>query len=222
MAEAGVNIEALYSDHDHQLILVVDDIAKGRAVSEAWTREQTPAARQIVALTGFMGAGKTSVGRALAARLGWAFFDLDHEIELHQQAPIRELFRRHGEPQFRKIETEALRQMLHQVSAPTVVALGGGTFIQMSNVDLLRNSGARVAFLETPVEQMFERCRPENPHSTEDLRPLAADPDAFRALYAERLPQYRTAELTVSTVGKTAEESAREIAEGLQLTTSGR
>jgi shikimate kinase len=216
MVDAGVNIEVLYSDHDHQLILVVDDIAKGRTVSEAWTREQKPAP-PIVALTGFMGAGKTSIGHALAALLGWDFIDLDHEIELHQKAPIRELFRPNGEPQFREIETEALRRMLHQVSAPAVIALGGGTFIQTANVELLRSSGARVVFLEAPVEQMFERCRPADHASAENLRPLAADPEAFRALYLERLPQYRTAELTVSTADRSAEDSAREIAESLHL-----
>ena len=168
-----------------------------------------------------MGAGKTSVGRALAALLGWAFFDLDHEIELHQNAPIRELFRCLGEPQFREIETEALRRMLHQVSAPAVIALGGGAFIQAGNAALLRSSGSQVVFLETPVEQMFERCRPESHASTENLRPLAADPEAFRALYAERLPQYQTADLTVSTAGKTADESAREIAASLHLWANG-
>jgi shikimate kinase len=183
---------------------------------------QQASAPPIVALTGFMGAGKSSIGHALAALLGWAFFDLDHEIELHQQAPIRELFRRHSEPQFREIETEALRRILHQVSAPTVVALGGGTFIQTVNVELLRNYGARVVFLEAPVDEMFDRCRAENPHSTENLRPLAADPEAFRTLYEERRPQYRTAGLTVSTSGKTAEESATEIAVSLQLGTNQR
>jgi shikimate kinase len=164
-----------------------------------------------------MGAGKTRVGRALAALLGWVFFDLDHEIELHQKTPIQELFRRHGEPHFRETEAETLRRMLHEVSAPTVIALGGGTFIQTANVDLLKSCSARVVFLEAPVNEMFERCRAENHASTENLRPLAADPDAFRALYAERLPQYRTADLTVSRAGKTPEESATEIAERLNL-----
>lgn len=102
-----------------------------------------------------------------------------------------------------------------------VIALGGGTFIQAGNAELLRSSGARVVFLEAPVEQMFERCRPVSGASTENLRPLAADPEAFRALYAERLPQYRTADLTVSTEGETADESAREIVENLQLKPAG-
>jgi shikimate kinase len=164
-----------------------------------------------------MGAGKTSIGHALAARLGWAFVDLDHEIELQQKAPIREIFQRHGEAHFREIETKTLRSLLAQVSAPTVIALGGGTFIQPANVALLRNSGARVVFLETPVEQMLHRCCSESRCATENLRPLAADPEAFRALYEERLPQYRTADLTVSTADKSAEEIAREIADALPL-----
>lgn len=164
-----------------------------------------------------MGAGKTSVGHALATLLGWAFVDLDHEIELHQNAPIRELFRRHGETQFREIETEALRRILSEVSASTVIALGGGTFIQTANVELLRDSRAQAVFLETPIEQMFQRCRLENHASTENLRPLAADPDAFRTLYAERLPRYRTADLTVGTAGRTPEENAYQIAARLRL-----
>jgi len=164
-----------------------------------------------------MGAGKTSVGQALAKLLRWSFVDLDQEIELQQEATIREIFQRHGESRFREIETAALRAMLEQVSAPTVIALGGGTFIRPCNVDLLRSSGARVVFLETLIEEMLERCR-TGPQSFDDnLRPLASDPDAFRELYAQRLPQYRRADLTVSTAGKTAEENARGVAVGLRL-----
>jgi len=184
------------------------------AHSQSGHRTSAP---QIVALTGFMGAGKTSVGQALAGILGWAFVDLDAEIELHQKMPIREVFRLRGEPQFREIETEALRRTLHQVSSPTVIALGGGTFVQACNADLLRDSGARVVFLETPLEAMLERCRIGTPSSTENLRPLAADADAFRALYGQRLPSYRKADLTVNTAGRTAGENAREIATRLRL-----
>jgi shikimate kinase len=177
---------------------------------------QAPAT-QIVALTGFMGAGKTCIGRSLAALLGWRFLDLDQEIELQQKATVREIFRRQGEARFRKIEMAALREMLEQVSAPTVIALGGGTFVQTGNVGLLRNASARVVFLETPLEEMLERCGTESQSPEGNLRPLASDPDAFRALYAQRLPQYRTANFTLSTAGKTAEENAQEIASRLGL-----
>jgi len=171
----------------------------------------------IVALTGFMGAGKTSVGRALAALLRWAFVDLDQEIEARQKLLIREMFQLHGELRFREIETDTLRVILEQVSAPKVIALGGGTFVQSSNADLLRECGARVVFLETPIEQLLQRCAVVTQSSTENLRPLAADPDAFCALYARRLPHYRSADLTVSTAGKTVEENAGEIASSLHL-----
>jgi shikimate kinase len=173
----------------------------------------------IVALTGFMGAGKTRVGQALAALLKWPFFDLDHEIELQEEMPVREIFRFHGEPRFREIETETLRRLLEQVPSRTVIALGGGTFVQPSNARLLRNTGARVVFLETPVELMLQRCRVAEPSSADNLRPLAADPDAFRALYDQRLAHYRTADLTVLIAGGTAEENARRVATGLRLLT---
>ena len=174
---------------------------------------------RIVALTGFMGAGKTRVGRALAVLLGWPFVDLDQEIELQQKATVREIFQGQGEAQFREIETAALREMLERVPAPArmVIAVGGGTFVQPHNAVLLRNAGARVVFLETPLEEMLERCGTESQSPEGNLRPLASDPDAFRVLYAQRLPQYRSADVTLSTAGKTAEENAQEIADRLGL-----
>jgi shikimate kinase len=179
---------------------------------------------RIVALTGFMGAGKTSIGRALADLLHWSFVDLDHEIELHRKATVREIFQDQGEARFREIEMAVLRGVLEHVSAPTVIALGGGTFVQPRNAGLLRGAGARLVFLETPIEEMLERCRIGTQSSEDNLRPLAASPEAFRELYAQRLPHYRTADFTLSTTGKTADESAQEVAFGLglvQRTTKG-
>lgn len=180
------------------------------------TGQEIPAPR-IVALTGFMGAGKTKIGRSLAQLLGWSFVDLDEEIELSAKMPIREVFRLQGEPHFRELETATLRRILAGISAPTVIALGGGTFTHASNADILRGSSARVVFLDTPIEEMLQRCQVAPQASPENLRPLAVDPDAFRALFRERLPQYRNADLRVNTAGKTAEENAREIATCLQL-----
>jgi shikimate kinase len=174
-------------------------------------------APRIVALTGFMGAGKSSIGRALAALLGWRFVDLDEEIEAAEKMPIRDIFRLGGEAQFREVETAALRGILAGVSSPTVIALGGGTFIQAANAELLRRSRARVVFLDPTVEEMLERCHIESESSQEHLRPLAADPDAFRALHTQRLPHYRKADLTVNTAGKTVEESAKEISAKLHF-----
>ena len=164
-----------------------------------------------------MGAGKTTVGSKLAALLHWGFVDLDRKIELRYKSLIRDIFQTHGEPYFREVETEILREILAQTSTPTVIALGGGTFIRSCNAHLLRACGARVVFLDTPIEHLLQSCRPATEALTENMRPLAADPAAFRALHAERLPQYRTADLTVKTSGKTMDQVAREIATTWQL-----
>lgn len=172
---------------------------------------------ELVALTGYMGAGKTTVGRALANLLRWSFFDLDCEIELRQKLLVRELFHRHGESGFREIETETLRFVLQQASGPTVIALGGGTFVGSANAELLRSRGARVVFLETSIEELFQRCRAADQHLPLNPRPLLATQEAFHALYAQRLPYYRSADLTVNATGKEVEEQAQEIALNLHL-----
>ena len=164
-----------------------------------------------------MGAGKTTVGRSLANLLRWSFFDLDHEIELRQKLLVHEIFRLRGESGFREIEADTLRWVLQQASGPTVIALGGGTFVQSANAELLRSRGARVVFLETEIEELFQRCQAANQHLPPNPRPLAATPEAFRLLYAQRLPFYRTADLTVSATDKTVEELAQEIVLSLHL-----
>jgi shikimate kinase len=175
----------------------------------------TPAT--IVALTGFMGSGKTSTGRALAEMLGWEFVDLDEEIERHEHIAIPQLFRERGEAEFRTLEHGALRRCVAQTAGPTVLALGGGAYIQPDNVELLHASEARTVFLETPVEEMLTRCGVDDAPDPKNPRPLAADAAAFRRLYEQRLSSYRAAHLTVVTSGKTAEVVAREIAEHLKL-----
>ncbi len=164
-----------------------------------------------------MGSGKTSTGQALAALLGWEFIDLDEEIEQQEQVPIRQLFRERGEAAFRAIEHQVLRHCLARSSAPTILALGGGVFVQSNNVELLQASAVRSVFLETPVEEMLTRCGVEDELDPENPRPLAADPAAFRKLYEQRLPSYRSAHMTIDTAGKTVEVVAREIAERLKL-----
>lgn len=164
-----------------------------------------------------MGAGKSSVGRALANLLHWSFVDLDHEIELRQQQRIRDLFQSQGEPGFRDIERNTLEEVIGQLSSATVIALGGGTFVQELNVSLLRACGAKVVFLEVPVELMMQRCQVGTQPPNENPRPLASDPDAFQALYAHRLPHYRGADLTLITNNLTFDEQAQEIAIRLNL-----
>lgn len=165
---------------------------------------------QLVALTGFMGAGKSTVGRALASALDWSFLDLDDELERLQQLRIRDLFRSVGEARFREIESATLKSVLDDIAYNTVIALGGGTFIQPANVDLLAARRARVVFLDTPVEELLQRCL-VSASPDENLRPLATDTEAFRKLFEQRLPRYRTAHLMVATSGKTANQIAQEI-----------
>jgi shikimate kinase len=165
-----------------------------------------------------MGSGKTSTGRALAELLGWEFVDLDDEIERQESIPIRQLFRERGEPAFRTIEHAALRRALERCSKPTVLALGGGAFIQPDTVELLGTNDVSTVFLETPVEELLTRCGVGDAPDPENPRPLAVDTAAFRALYAERLPSYRAAHLTIDPSTKSVEDVAREIAERLKLT----
>jgi shikimate kinase len=185
----------------------------GKSSEPAKQASPTP----IVALSGFMAAGKSTVGRVLASLLRWRFLDLDCEIECRSQLHIHEIFAIQGEPSFRQIEADALRLMLEQASSPTVIALGGGTFVQPQNAEILDRHGAHVVFLELDVDELLQRCRCARARSPQNPRPLADDPEAFCALYAQRLPFYRKAKLTVHTEGKSAEHVAREIAAALRL-----
>jgi shikimate kinase len=175
----------------------------------------------MVALTGFMGSGKSSTGQELAALLGWMFVDLDSEIETCQGMPVRELFRQRGEAAFREIEHEVLRDCLARRIRPTVVALGGGAFVQPDNVALLEAHRVVAVFLETDVEDMLQRCGVEDEADPENMRPLAADAQGFRALYEKRLPFYRRANTTIQTAGKSAVGIAAEIAAVLGLKAGG-
>src|SRR5260370_3608725 len=170
---------------------------------------------RIVALAGFMAVGKSTVGRSLASRLKWRLIDLDCEIETRTGQTIRDIFEKHGEARFREVETDALLAILERATGDMVIALGGGTFIQPQNADLLLRSGVRVVFLELEVEELFQRCREGGERLAENPRPLAKSEEEFWALYAQRLPFYRRAELAVNMASKAPDQIAQEIAEAL-------
>lgn len=160
-----------------------------------------------------MGAGKTTVGRALARRLGWTFEDLDDHIELVQGRSIAEIFRESGEAEFRRAETAALRQLIsEQRSAPRIVALGGGAFVQAENVALLERASVPVVFLDGPAEELFRRCEMEG-----RARPLRGSRAQFRELYSQRRPYYLKAAWHIDTIGKDQETIAAEVACSLGL-----
>ena len=120
---------------------------------------------------GFMGAGKTSVGRVLAARLGWLFIDLDEYLEAREGQSVPEIFLCHGEAAFREKESAALVAALETVaSAATVLALGGGTPIAIENLTRIEESGMLTIYLDAPAEELWSRLRRQNAE-----RPLRRD-----------------------------------------------
>jgi len=155
-----------------------------------------------------MGAGKTTVGRALARRLAWEFEDLDDRIERMQGCSIAEIFRNSGEAEFRRGETAALQQVLNDLSSSArVVALGGGAFAQVEIARLIEDSGVPVVFLDGPADELFRRCGQENRE-----RPLCGNLKQFSSLYEQRRPAYLKAARHVDTSGKDQETIAAEVA----------
>ena len=144
-------------------------------------------------LAGFMGCGKTTVGRKLAERLAWDFIDLDDEIERRAGSEIGEIFSKFGEQTFRAIERDALieQAQLARTGRARVVALGGGTFADERNRDTMRQAGLSL-WLNVPLEQLWQRV------SGHDHRPLARDRAAFEDLYKKRLAEYAKADFTVA------------------------
>ena len=106
-------------------------------------------AANAVFLVGFMGAGKSSVGRALADRLNWVFEDLDDRIERGEGRKVAEIFRDSGESEFRRAERDALKQVLEELrgGGVRIIALGGGAFVQRQNAELLGKSQVPTVFL---------------------------------------------------------------------------
>ncbi|MHB8735683.1 MAG: shikimate kinase [Terriglobales bacterium] len=153
-------------------------------------------------LVGFMGSGKSTVGRRLAQRLGWHFVDLDERIETSAGAKISEIFEKRGEPAFRQVERQALEQALAEAASGrrTVLALGGGTYAQPANLEFIQQQGVVSAFLDVPVEELLTRC------AQVVNRPLFRDAASFRALYDLRRPYYTQANVTVAGDGGVSPE----------------
>ena len=149
--------------------------------------------RRLVLLLGFMGCGKTTVGRLLARRLGWAFVDLDEEIERRQGRTIRQIFEEKGEAYFRGAERALLEELLQRGQQESlVVALGGGTATQPESFELLRAHGGITVWLDCALEELRRRCQGMT------QRPLFKDAASFRALFEQRLPFYRQSDFRVA------------------------
>ncbi len=178
-------------------------------------------------LVGFMGAGKTTVGRMLAERLGWKFVDLDDRIVAAEGRDVAEIFRVSGEEHFRAVESGCLREVMAETQdssirahrgrpllrtrpAGMVVALGGGAFVRPENAAAIRESGARVIFLDAGVDELRRRCAPGGAE-----RPLFRDENQFRQLYEARRGGYMAADLRIDTENKSPEQVVEELTQAL-------
>jgi shikimate kinase len=143
-------------------------------------------------LVGFMAAGKTTIGRVLAERLGWHFVDLDDEIEAAEQMSIAQIFEARGEEEFRRLERAALRARVKGIECgrPTVLALGGGTFVAPANFDLVEDNGITI-WLDCPIEMVEQRVA-QTSH-----RPLARDAERLTQLYESRREAYARADFRI-------------------------
>lgn len=160
-----------------------------------------------------MGAGKSSVGWALATRLGWTFEDLDERIEQREGRTVAEIFREFGEGEFRRVEHEGLKELLSKMveGGGKLLALGGGAFIENRNLKMIQNSGVPTIFLDARVEELWRRCCAQADREGV-ARPLLSDRAGFSSLYNKRRPRYLKASIRHETDGKTIDQIVAELA----------
>jgi XRE family transcriptional regulator, aerobic/anaerobic benzoate catabolism transcriptional regulator len=187
------------------------DVARalGTSPSALLAPADAPADVKPIALLGVRGAGKSSVGTALAKRLGVAFVELDQRIEQTAGLPLGELFALHGEAYYRRIEREVLTQLLSD-PRPMVLATGGSIVNDPTNYELLR-SRCRTIWLAARAEDHWNRVVAQG-----DQRPMAENPHAFaelRALLAARDRLYARADHTIETTGRRIPQVAAAIAD---------
>jgi shikimate kinase len=185
-----------------------------KQAEQGMERKPTGRARQRLSrliLTGFMGAGKSTVGAILAQELGWRFIDLDEVIEASSQSTVAEIFRDHGEADFRRRERQAVEQVSNHDQI--VLALGGGTVEDESTRSLLIHPPENcLVFLEAPLAELLARCTVKG-----KVRPLLAAPEALEARLNRRLPHYSAAHITVTTAGLAPKAVADRVLEQVSM-----
>lgn len=164
-----------------------------------------------IILVGFMASGKTSVGRALAAAVGWPLVDADDEIVARAGKPIHRIFRDDGEPAFRQLEREVIADLC--AATGQIIASGGGAFADPQNRDVMRAAGV-VCYLSARPETILRRIRRQDAGAA--VRPLLAVPDPaarIAELLSQRADAYARAHHKVDTDGLTAYGVAVRISE---------
>ncbi len=170
--------------------------------------DRTVGCRRIL-LTGFMGAGKSTVGAVLALRLGWRFIDVDVLVEAKAGVSIADLFAREGEASFRRLEAGVVADLCHEEHA--VIALGGGA-VETEAVchSLAAAEGSLVVYLDAPLEVLVGRCELQPGAAA---RPVLADRARLKERFERRLPHYRAlAHLSIPTADRTTAEVCAAIA----------
>ena len=159
-------------------------------------------------LVGFMAAGKTTVARSLAERLGWRAEDIDELIEARERRTVADIFARSGAPYFRTLERDILRLLLPL--RHVVVATGGGTFMDPDNRVAINMDGVSV-WLDVPLDELVARL------PADGRRPLAADRAQMERLYAMRKAAYANAQIRIDARGAHPEAVAERILEAIDL-----
>jgi|SRR5262245_51800688 len=200
----------MYGVRNSEYRLQVGPVARPESVMTAHSADIQFRAKQEVPifLVGFMGAGKTTIGKALAKRLGYEFLDSDAIIESTAGSSIPEIFASLGEDEFRSLERETLKSMSGLSRA--VVALGGGAYIAEENRELLRGIGISI-WIDCPFELCWSRV------SKETHRPLLKSFTEMAALLEKRRPAYGQADLTIEIGGRPPARVVREMVEMLGL-----
>jgi len=164
-----------------------------------------------IVLTGFMGAGKSAVGRELSRLLNMELIDVDTEIEKSQVMTINEIFKKFGESSFREIETEMIQKLSEHTNV--IISTGGGAVLKQENMDALRKRGVIVCLMATPETILKRTVHNSN-------RPLLKVGDPFgriKELLNFRKPFYEKADIMIDTEGKTPLQIAEEIIEKIKV-----
>jgi shikimate kinase len=158
-----------------------------------------------IVLTGFMGTGKTEVGRELAHLRGLMLIDIDTEIEKAEMMTINDIFRQLGEERFREIETEMIEKITQEENV--IISTGGGAVLRQRNIDALKKKGIVICLTASPATILMRTSSTDERPLLQVDNPLAK----INELLQFRKPFYERADLIIDTDGKTPMQVAEEI-----------